>query len=324
LAKITGFSQSTISRAFNDRYGTNPETKEKIMRAAREIGYRSSASPARPPTREWKILVPDLLENFYTGLGAFIAQEALPLQLYPTLTGSFHQPRQEMEILSELNPQQIEALIVAPLSAASHSLLAQLQTRGLAVLALDGAANDYFDTVEFDFSSSLRCLVRHLLELGHETFGYLGHAPAQNYPRPAYACYQAELKKHHRDLAANHVNFCPDHEDPGFFALEAWQQAGRPPTAVFCQTDAIALSLLHRARQRGWKIPEDLSIIGQYDLAAAQAAGLTTLRIDQPKAGRLICGMVQDRCRFPRRATRHAQVRAELILRQSHGRAPGK
>ena len=107
---------------------------------------------------------------------------------------------------------------------------------------------------------------------------------------------------------------------------ESYQKLARldpPPTAVFAQNDQMAVGVLRAARDRGLKIPDELSVIGVDDipLAAYFSPPLTTLRQDFARIGREATSLLIQTVELPDAPAHQLRITAELIIRRSTGPA---
>jgi LacI family repressor for deo operon, udp, cdd, tsx, nupC, and nupG len=110
-----------------------------------------------------------------------------------------------------------------------------------------------------------------------------------------------------------------DYTQPGgYMAMKAMLAGGAVPTAVFCANDLSALGGLEAAKQMGYRIPQDLSIVGFDDIdeAALASPPLTTIRLSPRLVGKVAAETLLERLRG-RQEPKRILIEGELIIRQS-------
>jgi DNA-binding LacI/PurR family transcriptional regulator len=168
--------------------------------------------------------------------------------------------------------------------------------------------------VRFDVESGVDLALRHLLELGHRRIGHL----ASDIDRATFRRRRARMDE---VLAAEGLESCPRAVAPFRFEparAAALEVLDARPTAVFCDDDILAGGVYLAARERGLRIPADLSVIGFDDLPFAQVLEppLTTVAIDAERLGgtafELLEALIAGRPPGPDRI-----LDAELVVRDS-------
>jgi DNA-binding LacI/PurR family transcriptional regulator len=324
LVDYTGISRGTISRAFNNQEGIKAATKEKILRAAREIGYiphNGARMMKLGRTSRWAILIPHLHNPYYAELVEALNQEAGALGITLLVGISNNDKNREAEMILQWTAGETDGLILDQ----SHyhdnpAMFQQLKARGIAMVFLHGNPIPDFDFVRYELFESVGRLLNHYRALGHTRIGYA----AQNFSGcrktgrfRAYAKHAvAEGEKPDESL----IHFGEDGAEGGVQAFRKWAALPDPPTAVFCADDIIACGVMHAARVAGWSIPKDLSIAGVDDIAEGVRAGLTTVRTSRVQTAKAICELMELRREAFDRNTEVRSIPAELILRDSIAR----
>jgi LacI family transcriptional regulator len=165
---------------------------------------------------------------------------------------------------------------------------------------------------------------RHLIDLGHRRIAYVG-GPVTS------ACNQARLQGYRAALESaglsapaeyvRHGNFM--HED-GLVQGGAVLDLAEPPTAVFAGSDETAAGVLEAARERGLRIPEDLSVVGFDDTEVARLSSpaLTTVRQPLGDMGKVALRTALRLADDEEIDSHHVELATELVVRQSTGPLP--
>jgi DNA-binding LacI/PurR family transcriptional regulator len=284
VARRAGVSAAAVSFAVNDRPGVSPETRERILAAARELGWRPSAS-ARALTEARTRAIALVLERdaeqlevdaffvrFLSGIERALAAAdyALLLQLVPTGGAG---PLPAYERLAAAG--RVDGFLLTDVEA-DDPRFAPLSAAGVpVVLAGEPAGDCPFPWVETRHAEGMAPAVEHLARLGHERIGFLGGRAEFEHVRVREAGWRAAM-------AAAGLADGPVARADGVAAL-----LRRQPTAVVCASDVLALSVLLAARSAGLEVPGELSVIGFDDspLAALASPALTSVRVDYAEFG---------------------------------------
>lgn len=325
VARRAGVSGQTVSRVSNGMTNVQPETREKVLRAMRELGYRPNQAARAMRSGEFGAI----------GVTAFNLQShgnvrtlssivnAVGQQGYSvTLVPVRHTTRSAiMSAFDELLGQAVDGvipMIEIPLSDSSELVVPP----GLPVVVVSsGAATGDFPYVDNDQTGGTRAAVRHLLDLGHGTVHHIG-GPELSFPASLreQAWRQALEEAGRPTPAVVHGDWS---SDSGYrIGLEV----ARDPqvTAVLVANDQMALGLLRALHELGRRVPEDVSVVGFDDIPEASSfwPPLTTVRQDFEQVGQLAVRMLLDEIRTGRMGTGRSAVPTSLVVRQSSGPAP--
>jgi len=185
---------------------------------------------------------------------------------------------------------------------------------------VDSATNP-FPRVEVDREGGAYQATRHLLSHGHETIALV--------TAPAHWNLSAQLRRgYERALTDVGVPMVADLiVETGRFALEEGALAvGRmldlssPPTAVLAAGDVLALGAMHDLKERGYRVPEDMAVVGFGEIAFAALSdpALTTVRLDAAAMGEEAVRLLRETMNGVDRPT-SSTIEAELVVRASCG-----
>jgi DNA-binding LacI/PurR family transcriptional regulator len=312
-------SPAAVSFAVNDRPGVSPATRERILDAARELGWRPSASAralTEARTRAIGLVLarePEQLEvdaffvRFLSGLERTLAEAeyALLLQLVRPDSG-------RALAAYEASAGRVDGFLVTD-PALEDPRFPLLEDVGLPVVIAGHPASDVpFPWIETEHQEGAVAVVEHLVGLGHERIGFLGASAHYEWVQRRRERYEDALRS--AGLAPGPVGYVED----GPAAI-----LGAGATAVVCTSDVVAVNLLSAARERGLDVPGDLSVTGFDDspLAALAAPPLTSVRVDYADFGAaaaaLLLAVVAGEPAPPYRASRpELAVRASTAARR--------
>ncbi len=321
LVDHTGISRGTISRAFNNQAGIKPATKEKILRAAREIGYiphNGARMMKLGRTSRWGVLIPHLQNPYYAELVDALNGEAAKRGITLLIGISNNDKKREAEMILQWTAGETDALILDQ----SHyhdnpAIFEQLKARGIAMIFLHGTPIPGYDFLRYELFDNVSRVMSHYEELGHTRIAYT----AQNFPgcreTARYRAYSKNRTARGRKLDESLIYFGEDGAEGGRNAFRKWSALREPPTAVICGDDIVACGVMHAARLAGWSIPKDLSVVGVDDIAESTRVGLTTIKTNRHEAARAICELLELRRDDFERPPEVRSIPSELILRDS-------
>ncbi len=290
VARRAGVSATAVSFAVNDRPGVSPETRERILDVARELGWRPSASAralTEARTRAIGLVLardPGQLEldaffvRFLSGIERTLApaDHALLLQIVPA-DGS-------LAAYARLaRGGRVDGCLLTDIEV-DDPRFALLEAEGVpAVLAGRPAGPCPFPWLETRHAEGVDAAVAHLRELGHERIAFLGGSAEHEHVRARCARWRATAGRAAgpEEYATTAPTVPPDASAAARRTLEAGA------TAVVCTSDALALPVLREARSAGLDVPGDVSVVGFDDspLAALASPALSSVRVDYAEFG---------------------------------------
>lgn len=342
VAQESQVSLSTVSLALRNKPGIPAETRQRVLDAARSLGYRHPAKsakvgealkPAANIVRRYShnhalsfgLIVktqPGITPQanpFYSQVLAGIADACGRAQinlLYALVPVDDHNLPTEIPQL--LNEDRVDGLLFV--GAFIDKTLDHLLEEHLhPVVLVDGySESGRYDAVVSDNHQGAYEAVCHLLEHGHRDIGIIGSQP-DAYPSIL------ERRNGYCQALQEHGITTPYFGDCNFDNAEVAEATQRVLTghpqisALFCCNDAAAISAMRSAQEIGRKIPADLSVIGFDDIDSAQhvTPPLTTMHVDKVKMGRLAVQLLLDRIEFADTAQTTIMLRPQLIKRAS-------
>ena len=314
VARRAGVSQSTVSLVFSGkgRGRVSEETQERVRRCARELGYRPNVAAQAlrlGRSRAVALLVPDVTNPFFSRVlrGAQRAAQAAGYTV--ALVDTANDRRWEEQSFEALRAGPVDGYLLFEVSA--PEALGSDQ----AVVLMEAEAPGR-PSVRFDAEGGAAAGFEHLIELGHRRIGHLAAA----FDAPTFHLREAArvrvLAEAGVDPAAQPRALTPITIDDAREAAAALLDEG--PTAVFCDDDIIAAGLYLATRERGLRVPRDLSVIGfdDMDFARVLDPALTTVALDAELLGASGFELLEGRM-AGRRTRRRLVLPAELLVRGS-------
>jgi DNA-binding LacI/PurR family transcriptional regulator len=310
VAEALGVSTATVSRALQDDPAISVATRRAVLEVAQRVQYRPSAAARRLRTKSTSLIgvvVQSVGDGYIGDVVLGIQGRARDLGYQPLFFAAEGRADLESEALDVFLSEQVTELIaVSP--TGRPELLRRAVAEGMHVAVINGdaevAARLFSDAttgiveariarfgaaedggpichIRFDDVAAGRLATTHLAALGHVNFvhlrgprvrssllrllGYrLALTEAGHWPQPVIAPASADMASRESAVAA--------------FLHDA-----APPVAMVAYDDMAAVAALRAAHQAGWRVPQDLSVVGIDDIQFASYTnpGLTT--VAQPK-----------------------------------------
>jgi LacI family transcriptional regulator len=330
LARLSGVSVGTVSRALNGYADVRSETRERIMRLARELDYTPAAAARSLVTQRSHVIGvfmetgeghPDLQHPFFHevlgGLKQRVGAEGFDLLLFASeRPGNGYGPH---SYLKRARHHAVDGVALIGLDTEEEEVR-RLVRAELPCVGIDmDIAGPNTEVVMSDNVSGAEAAMRHLHGLGHRRIatitGMLESRPGIDRLRGYRAAAQA-LGLAYRDEYVAYGDF---YAESGREATERLLALPDPPTAIFAAADLMAIGAIRAAAEVGLRVPEDLSVVGFDDIQLAPHVNppLTTLRQDKLGLGgaagdALVARIAGDPGRPPLR-----QLPVELVVRGS-------
>jgi DNA-binding LacI/PurR family transcriptional regulator len=321
VAARVGVSQALVSLVFRNAPGASAETRERVFRAAAELGYRPDTAAQvlrRSRSRHIGVLFMmrqpfdvDLVEAIYP---------AAERHGYHVVLGALGPSRDERRAVEELLAYRCEAMILlGPTSKATQ--LAAVAEQMPVVDISRHSTGDGVDVVRVADERGAALAVDHLAALGHRDIVHVdgGKLPGSVHRSRGYrqAMRRHKLGEAIRILPGDHT------EESGASAARQLMKERRLPTAIFASNDRCAHGILGTLARARVEVPADVSVVGFDDLALARAAApaLTTLRQDRTGLGAAAARTLTRLIRGEPGA-RRVSVPLELVVRASTAPPP--
>lgn len=281
VAALAKVSTATVSRALAEPHRVSVATRERVMAAVAQTGYTPNvAARSLRVARSMMVLVvvPYRITPFFSVLLQSI-DRALAAGGYGMLVGDLNdREEQEPRLVRLAAAGQVDGMILLNGDILQAGGL-RIDEMGVPLVALCIPASDNIPAVLVNDREGSAEVARHLLDLGHTRFGYLG-GPAHNHNNiQRFAGFTAPL------LAAGIPPEAITRYD-GDFHIASGAAAGRafvaqktPPTAVYCASDMMALGFMNQVQAAGISVPGDVSVAGfdGIDIADYWVPALTTV-----------------------------------------------
>ena len=325
VAKKAGVSKSTASRALSGRGSVSVSTRQKVSRAAEDLGFVGSSaaeSLATGRSRNIAVVTPFINRWFHAevidGVESALIGAGYDLTLY-RLTDDIDQRRQLFDYF--LVRKGVDAVIALTLFI-SDDEVRRLRKLGKPVVGVGGLI-PHVPTLSIDDVATARRATEHLIELGHRRIVHVGGDQEKQLD---FEVHSNRLKGFRFALAAADLTqdndfYADDFDIPGGYrsARAVLADPATRPTAIVAGSDEIALGVIMAARELGLDVPRDLSVIGIDGHPLGETFGLTTMNQHPANQGSLAVSqaLAQLGGAWDESDETHLELQVDLKLRSS-------
>jgi DNA-binding LacI/PurR family transcriptional regulator len=321
VASAAGVSIGTVSRVLNDHNEVSPASRERVRAAIAQLGYQPSQVGRALSKRVIAVvgvLVPDMTDPVFMPMVQGIESVASKYGFAVMLSNSDRMPARELQFGDLMAQFGVSgAVVVGGGRQNDRELAARLGAIPTVVVARP-AANGIFPSAAIDHCTAARLAVEHLLDLGHRRIGTVRGDPTSEAGTERLRGYREALRLAGVESDPALVVGRSFDLANGIGATSALLDLAEPPTAIFYASDEMALGGLRAIKDRGLRIPADLSVASVNDIpfAATSDPPLTTVRMPAREMGMLGMQMLSDLI-DRREPVRDVVLSVELVVRQS-------
>ncbi|NVK57078.1 MAG: LacI family DNA-binding transcriptional regulator [Alteromonadaceae bacterium] len=320
VSEKAGVSSATVSRVINNTGTVKEKTRDAVMAAMSELGYRHNvvaASLASNKTHTIGYVVPELHGSFFGAMMGGTEQALRQAKKHMLIATGHSDANIEKEQIDALLSRRCDALILH-VEAVSNDYLVSLVHQGVELVVVNRYIEEIGDNcISLDNTLGGYLATRHLLDIGHTNIAYIAGSLFKddainrlNGHRKALA----EANVAYQDGLTYEGNFQARSGTEGIRALLA---SGAKFSAVACGNDEMASGAMIALREAGRRIPEDISVIGydNIDFASYLSPGLTTMDYPVQKIGNMAAHWVLERVYGHNRFDYEHILNPRLILR---------
>ena len=321
VAERAGVATSTVSRALSNPGRVNRRTRERIEQVAAELNYVPSSQArglSSGRTNAVAVVVPDITNPFYFDIIRGTQKQLKAAGYTQLLVDTEESPEMELDALQKMR-KSADGFILA----ASRLTDAQLsEVSGTQPLVTINRASAVAPTVVIDTPSAIIQALDHLASLGHQKVCYVSGPPTSWSNQMRWKVFQENSLQ--RGMDTHCIGPFIPKTTSGAAAADAAIRSGATACIVF--NDLLAIGMLQRLRERGIRVPEDISIVGSDDIFGADFCNppLTTIASPIEEAGRVAVSMLLSQLNpiYGGGNRKLAVMPTHLTVRGSTGPAP--
>ncbi len=318
VASRAGVSVATVSYVLNDTRKVRPETEQRVLLAAKELGYSPNTAARSLVVGRSSMLglvVPDIENPFFPEITKAFQEAAGLAGLETIVMNTNYDAHRTHNMIDRLASLQVPgaAFLTSQVDAPVRDALAK---RGICGVYLEhDVTGPRVSNIAIDYRFGISEAVRHLVELGHRSIGFIGGPAHGSSARRRRLAFQENADAAGLEWRVMDSDFTVQ---GGYFSCSRLLN-GFNATAVIAANDLMAIGALHCAYDRQTRVPADLSVVGFDDITFSQFTqpALTTVNVPRVEIGRLAFEALQTLVADPQAEGRQYEVKTSLVIRQT-------
>jgi LacI family transcriptional regulator len=291
VAMASGVSIGTVSTVLNNApRPVRPETRQRVLAAAKRLNYHPNAMASGLVRRRMDTIgvlsgvfaaVDVVSDNYASGVLQGILSVAQESDFHVTLFTKFWEDSAH-SAAAYRDKRTDGILVIAP--DVDSDMIQVLSSFGLTLVTISALPVDGIASVDVDNSLGAAMAAEYLLDLGHTRIAHIAGNAAQLSARERMDAFAAKMNERGIKLDDHYLVSAKYSGETVDEAVRQLMSLPKPPTAIFGGNDAIARRIVGAVEQMGYRVPDDLSVIGFDDSPAAKAREPHLSTIHQPLA----------------------------------------
>lgn len=281
IAEVAGVSAASVTRFFDKKSKLRPETEKKIAKAVKDLRANM------PVDKVVGLIIPDANNPYFTSIAFEFEKEFERQGWHLLISNSEGELSRDLKIIDRYKSLGISGLIYINGGDQNDKLYSSLilDHHNLPVLSFDRPLESRtFDYVVIDSKKGTLQSIDYLFTKGHQRIAYLKGLKGTLTAKQRYEAYM-EAMAANRIKVDEKLIFEGDYQfgsgvECADRLIEMKQE--ERPTAIICANDLMAIGLMQRLQKAGWKLPEQLSVIGFDDIPMSKWVSPALTTIAQP------------------------------------------
>ncbi len=322
IAKKAGLSKTTISRALNDKPDVSPETKDRILRIAKDLGYTPNLLAKSLRSRKSKtmgIIIADISNPFFASVAKVVEDAARKKGYSIILCNTDEEYEEEQEAIQTLLEKRVDGILIAPVQTKDQNIV-ELKRRKIPFVLL----GRHFDILEADYVitddiQGAFSATKYLIKKGHKKILFVNGPLHISSAKERLAGYKRAFLENGIRYEDKLVRSGAVRMEDGYRIMKEILDNKDNITAVFAYSDLVAFGAMKALREANLKIPEQIAVVGYDDIefASSLEIPLTTVCIPKRQLGKEAVRVLDDKIKERSKGTQRITLKTELIIRKS-------
>ncbi|MET3697247.1 LacI family transcriptional regulator [Bacillus oleivorans] len=286
VAREANVSMATVSRVVNGNPNVKPTTRKKVLEVIERLGYRPNAVArglASKKTTTVGVIIPDISSIFYAELARGIEDIATMYKYNILLSNSDQNPEKEIHLFQTMLGKQVDGMVFMSGNVTEEHVKEFESASVPIVLAGSIEEQGKIPSVNIDYEQATYDAVNSFIESGHKHIAFI--VGPLNEPINSVK----KLNGYKRALQDAGIEFNEEYVVEGDYSYDSGLEAtdrlfdmDTPPTAIFVGSDEMALAVIHRGKDRGIVVPDELEVISSDNTRLTQMVRPQLTTIVQP------------------------------------------
>ncbi|MFJ5713042.1 LacI family DNA-binding transcriptional regulator [Neobacillus sp. NPDC093127] len=289
ISREAGVSTASVSKVLNGDYrNVSEETKNKILRIAKELKYRPNRLArglVKNRTNIIGLIVSDITNPYFAELAKGIENRADKAGYKLILCNTDEDEEKERSYINVILEYNLDGVIITGSEkSTSNSSIEELQYYNIPYVSIDREQGDedyrvYVGNLEGSYNATA-----HIIERGHTKIAFIGGAGMSGSRNLRLEGYLKALTEYGIEPDDSLIKIGNYHQETGYDYNKLLIEKGSEFTAIVCGNDLIAFGALNAIKDNGLKCPDDISLIGYDDIYLTELTDPKLTTIKQPSA----------------------------------------
>lgn len=291
VAKLAGVSVPTVYKVFSNNQYASPAVEEKVLKAAKELGYIHKAAQKANGEKTVAIIVDDITNPFYSAMIHEIRKGLYRYGYHLIIASNAESWEVESSDIQMLMECKADALIFIPSFGERQQAVDRLIHQNYPLLQLFRPLYPEVDTILIDDELGAYLAVKHLLQSGHKRIMLITRSnPLMIKREEGYARAYREAGIALDESCICLMTYVDNIKDMLKTRIREIQ-----PTAILSVGERLSVNTIQALREMDWKIPDDVSLIVYDDLAWTAAFDISAVSHSFEAIGNLACDLIAAR-----------------------------
>ncbi|MHB1336201.1 MAG: LacI family DNA-binding transcriptional regulator [Candidatus Humimicrobiaceae bacterium] len=326
IARIAQVSSTTVSHVINKTRFVSPETKDKVLKAMKDLNYKPNLlarSLATGVTHTIGLVISDIKNPFYPEIIQGVEEFAVKSDYNIFLCNTDYDVEKGLKSVGALIRKKVDGIIIAS-SQADKFLFEELIESPTPFVLVDwNESNINVDSIYFDFESGIREAVEYIISLGHKKIYFISgpkHLKTASIRKNNFI----NIIKSFKDERISYKVIEGNHKiDGGINAAKEIEKEKDMPTSIICSNDLTAIGAMKTLQIDGICIPDKISIIGLDNIMLSEIVtpSLTTIALERYLIGKSAVELLINRIKNRKIPKQTKYFDTKLIVRESTSKA---
>lgn len=323
IAKLASVSTTTVSRVINNKTeGVSEITRKKILKIIQDTGYKPSSLARGLITKRTKtigLIIPDITNPFFPEMARGVEDMANKNGFNVFLCNTDDNPSKERKYIDALKEKYVDGIILTVSSNPNDEHINELLKSDIPIVMMDRELEDsdvkcvYIDNLEGGYIAT-----KYLINLGHKKIGCITGPLKSKSAIDRYKGYEKAMLENGIPLNKDLVIESNYKIEGGVLATNKLLNKSEV-SAIFVCNDIMAYGAYRAIKQRGYSVPQDISIVGFDNIYISNMMEKELTTINQPtySMGATATKMLIRSINGERINKKHICFKPKLIIRES-------
>ncbi len=299
IAKELGISYATVSRAMRNTHDVSEETRNLVLKKAKELNYRvnlNATGLVTNKTRNIGVIVPTITNYYFstvfTGIQNIAYDKGYNVVLYVTGEST----EREISTINSLSLSSIDGLLVCVTEESLNcSHLSNIIDAGIPIVFFDRVAEkiNTSKVVQNDYDGAMTA-VKHLIEQGYKRIAHITGSRKLSLTKERFQGYNDTIKKYKLEFREEWLTYSEFTQESGYRDIWKLWDYKYKPDAIFAVNDRKAIGAMVALKERGVQIGKEVGVVGFTNdpMASIVTPSLTTIEEPAFKVGEKACDLL--------------------------------